>query len=65
MYIVSFERPSPGIDPRMPIVWAWSLGLHTSTVAHSSRECSSEWAAAGAIAAASSTGAIDLNGSML
>ena len=41
MYMTSLAWPSPGIEPRMPIVSGWSLGLHTSTVAHSSRECSS------------------------
>jgi hypothetical protein len=39
--------------------------LHTSTVAHSAREFNSEWVGAGAKAAASINGAIDLNGLIL
>src|SRR5262249_24238066 len=42
MYIASWGRPSPGIDPRMPTVFGWSEGLHTSIVDHSSRDCISE-----------------------
>src|SRR5262249_19895910 len=42
MYIASWGRPSPGIDPRMPTVFGWSEALHTSIVDHSSRDCSSE-----------------------
>jgi hypothetical protein len=34
MYIISWELPSPGIDPRIPIVLGWSLGLQTLMVAH-------------------------------
>src|SRR5271165_1146963 len=40
MYMLSCAWPSPGIEPRMPIVLGWSAGLHTSIVAHSSCECS-------------------------
>src|SRR5436309_14913284 len=40
MYIRSCGCPSPGMDPRMPTQFLWSGGLHTSTVAHSSREVS-------------------------
>ena len=45
MYILSWACPSPGIEPRMPIVLGWSGGLQTSIVAHSSRERSSACAA--------------------
>ncbi len=65
MYMTSLAWPSPGIEPRMPTVLGWSFGLHTSTVAHSSRECSSECVGVGAKAAASMSGAIDLNGPIL
>ena len=42
MYIASFSCPSPGIEPRIPTVSGSFAGLHTSIVAHSSRERSSE-----------------------
>src|SRR5271165_1113951 len=42
MYMVSWGCPSPGIDPRTPIMSGWSKGLQTSMVAQSWREPSSE-----------------------
>ena len=42
MYMVWPACPSPGIDPRMPTVSGWSGGLHTSIVAHSCVDVSSE-----------------------
>src|SRR5580700_2310533 len=41
MYIFWLARPSPGIEPRMPIVFGSSAGSHTSIVAHSSCELKS------------------------
>jgi hypothetical protein len=32
---------SPGIEPRMPTVFGWSAGSHTSIVPHSSCDCNS------------------------
>lgn len=43
MYILSLAKPSLGIEPRIPRVFGWSLGVQTSIVAHSWREWKSEW----------------------